>query len=258
MWIDSHCHPFSKAFNEDRDAVIARARAAGVGVMLVVGYSQEGNRAALKMAEEHPDMWATVGVHPCDCDELTEEELAWMKETALKNTRVLAIGEMGLDYHHMSHSKEVQQECFRKQIRLANELDLPCIVHSRDAAEDTLAILLEEGAKKVVFHCYSYGLEFGKKVWAQGYTTSFSGVVTYPQAKDVQEAAAHAPADLIMIETDCPYLAPQSHRGKRNEMAFVVEVAKQVAQLRGVDLVQLEQQLKQNHDVLFAHTANLK
>lgn len=250
MWIDSHCHPFSKSFDEDRAEVIARAREAGVSKMIVVGYSKDGNRSALKMAEENEDMWAAVGIHPCDCEELTDSELDWMRE-ASKNERVLAIGEMGLDYHHMSSPKDVQAEVFRKQIRLANELKLPCIVHSRDAAEDTLAILIEEKAQKVVFHCYSYGYEFAKKVWAQGYYTSFSGVVTYPKATDVQEAAANAPAELILIETDCPYLAPQSHRGKRNEMAYVVEVGKKVAELRGVSNEELAEQVMGNLACLF-------
>jgi len=251
MWIDSHCHPFSKAFDKDRDEVIQRARKAGVSKMIVVGYNQSGNRAAIKMAEDHPDMWATIGVHPCDCGELTDEELNWMRGTAQSNDRVVAIGEMGLDYHHMKASKEVQEEVFRKQIRLAKELDLPCVVHSRDAAEETLAILIDEEADKVIFHCYSYGYEFGKKVWAQGYYTSFSGVVTYPQAPDVQEAAAKAPDELFLIETDCPYLAPQTVRGKRNEMAYVVEVGKKVAELRSVSEEELANQVMKNLTALF-------
>ena len=140
---------------------------------------------------------------------------------------------MGLDYHHMSSPKEVQKDCFRKQVRLAKELDLPCIVHSRDAAEDTLALLLEEKAEKVVFHCYSYDLEFAKRVWAAGYYTSFSGVVTYPQAAAIQEAAAKGPLEQMLVETDCPFLAPQSIRGKRNEMAYTAEVGEKLAELRG-------------------------
>jgi TatD DNase family protein len=251
MWIDSHCHPFSKAFDKDRDEVIQRARDAGVSKMIVVGYSKDGNRKVVDMIHKNDDMWGTVGIHPCDCEELTDEEIEWMKKTAVENDRVVAIGEMGLDYHHMSSTKGVQEEVFRKQIRMAKELDLPCVIHSRDAAEETLAILIDEKAEKVIFHCYSYGHEFAKKVWAEGYYTSFSGVVTYPKATDVQEAAANAPAELILIETDCPYLAPQSHRGKRNEMAFVVEVGKKVAELRGVSNEELAGQVEENlHSIL--------
>lgn len=232
MWTDTHAHPFANAFSKDREEVIKRAREAGVSRMIVVGFNHETNRQAVRLAEQYDFMWATLGVHPCDCEDLTDEEFKWIRETAT-HPRVVALGEMGLDYHHMSSPKEVQQECFRKQVRLAKELDLPCIVHSRDAAEDTLALLLEEGAKKVIFHCYSYDLEFAEKVWEAGYYTSFSGVVTYPQAQNVQEAAAKAPLDRILVETDCPFLAPQSIRGKRNEMAYVKEVGEKVAELRG-------------------------
>ncbi len=250
MWIDTHCHPFSKPFEGDRDAVIQRAREAGVEKMIVVGFDHETNRQALKLAEQYDFMWATLGVHPCECGDLTEEEEKWIRETAV-HPRVVALGEMGLDYHHMSSPKEVQKECFRRQVRLAQELDLPCIVHSRDAAEDTLALLLEEGAKKVVFHCFSYDYEFAKRVWAAGFYTSFSGVVTYPQAKNIQEAAANGPLELFLVETDCPYLAPQSIRGKRNEPAYVVEVGEKVAELRGVEPEVIAEATTKNAVTLF-------
>ena len=252
MWIDTHCHPFAKPFNKDRAEMIQRARDAGVDKMICVGFNPWANRETLKLLEKYDFMYGTLGVHPCDCDELTDEEIVWIREAALARLgRIVGIGETGLDYHHMSHSKEAQQESFRKHIRLAKELNLVCIVHSRDAADDTLRILLEEKAEKVVFHCYSYGLEFAKQVWAEGFYTSFSGVVTYPQAADVQEAAKHAPADLILIETDCPYLAPQSIRGKRNEISGVVEVGEKVAELRAMQPQQLATQLSSNFQTCF-------
>ena len=254
MWTDTHAHPFAKAFSQDREEVIARARAAGVSRMIVVGFDHETNRQALKLAEQYDFMWATLGVHPCECGDLTEEEFAWIRATAGEGrakSRVVALGEMGLDYHHMSWPKDVQKECFRRQVRLAKELDLPCIVHSRDAAEDTLELLLEEDAKKVVFHCYSYDLEFAKRVWTAGFYTSFSGVLTYPQAKSIQEAAAAAPLDRILVETDCPFLAPQSIRGKRNEMAFVVEVGEKLAELRGTTPQEIAQQTTENSRRVF-------
>ena len=251
MWIDTHCHPFAKAFDGEQNEVFDRARKAGVTQFIVVGFDKDSNPKALEIAEIREDCLATLGVHPCDCSDLDEDYLAWIRSEASSNDKVVAIGEMGLDYHHMKFSKEEQAECFRQQIRLANELDLPCIVHSRDAAEDTLKILLEEKAKKVVFHCYSYGLEFGKKVWEQGYYTSFSGVLTYKNAKDIQEAAKHAPDDLILVETDCPYLAPQSIRGKRNEMAYVSEIGEFLAELRGVKPQQLASVLAENYSRFF-------
>ncbi len=233
MWIDTHCHPFAAAFDGDRDAMLARARAAGVEKMIVVGFDPATNRQALDFAEQNADMWATVGVHPCDAAALTDEELAWMEETARTHPRVVGIGETGLDYYHMSFPKELQAEAFRKQVRLAKAVNKPVIVHSRDAAEDTLQVLVDEGAEKVIFHCFSYDLPFARKVWERGYYTSFSGVITYPSAGALREVVKAAPAELILIETDCPYLAPQSVRGQRNEIAYVAEVGKKVAELRG-------------------------
>ncbi len=251
MWIDTHCHPLAKPFSEDREAVFERAKAAGVEKMLVVGFSQETNRQALEYAAEYDQLWATLGIHPCDVDELTDDEYAWIAATAKSNPRVVGIGETGLDYHHMSFPKAQQQHAFARQIHLAKELDLPLIVHSRDAAEDTLTTLVQEKAEKVIFHCYSYDYEFGKKVWEQGYVTSFSGVLTYSNAKEIQEAAQKGPLEQFLIETDCPYLAPQSHRGKRNEMAFVTEVAEKLADLRGLGLEELSGRLAQNTYALF-------
>jgi TatD DNase family protein len=251
MWIDTHCHPFADAFDADREAMIQRARDAGVEKMIVVGFDPKTNRQALEHAAEYDFMWATLGVHPCDVAELTEEEFAFMERTARENPRVVAIGETGLDYYHMNFPKDQQEEAFRRQIRLAKSLNKPVIVHSRDAAEDTLRILVDEGAEKVVFHCYTYDYEFGKRVWERGYYTSFSGILTYPSARDIQEAARKAPADLILIETDCPYLAPQSIRGKRNEIASVVEVGEKLAELRGIAKEKAIQQMRKNVQKLF-------
>lgn len=199
--------------------------------MVIIGCDKKTNRQVLEMSEKYDFMYATMGVHPADApDDLDEAELNFIR--ANKN-KIVAIGEIGLDYHHMSMSKEKQAENFRIQIRLAKELGLPIVVHSREAAEDTLQILIEEDAKKVVFHCYAYDLDFAKKIWARGYCTSFSGVVTYKNAATIQEAAKHAPLYLFMIETDSPFLAPQSIRGQRNDMSYVIEVGKKIAELRG-------------------------
>lgn len=245
MWIDTHCHPFVNSTPAQQEELIARARAAGVGEMVVVGFDRVGNREALRMAGAHEGLFAAVGVHPCECDAWTPDEEAFIREAA-SQPRVVALGEMGLDYFHMDHPKELQAEVFRQQIRLANELNLPCIVHSREAAEDTLQILLEEKARRAIFHCYSYNLAFAKKVWAEGYYTSFSGVLTYPNARAVQEAAAQGPLELMLIETDCPWLAPQSMRGKPNEMAYVGEVGRKLAELRGMDEMTVMNVLEQN------------
>lgn len=251
MWIDTHCHPFVNATLEEQEELLIRARAAGVSQMIVVGFDKVGNREALRMANAHEGVFAAVGVHPCECSALTDEEELFIREAA-KNPKVVAIGEMGMDFFHKDFPKEVQEETFRRQIRLANELNLPCIVHSREAAEDTLRILLDEKAKRAIFHCYSYDYEFAKKVWAAGYYTSFSGVLTYPNAKPIQEAAAKGPLDLMLIETDCPWLAPQSMRGKLNEMAFVGEVGRKLAELRGENLEKIQKALIENTKKIFA------
>ncbi len=246
MWIDTHCHIFNPAFDADRQLVIKAAREVGISKMIVVGYDLLSNRQALQLADQNEDMWAVLGVHPCDCESLTDKELTWILEQAQFHKKVVAIGEIGLDYHHMKFPKEVQEMVFRKQIRLAKELNLPCIIHSRDAAEDTLKILIDESADRVVFHCYSYDYEFAKKLWERAYYTSFSGILTYPKADALREVAKKAPDNLILIESDCPYLAPQKMRGKRNEMAFVSEIAHILADLREVSIVNLAQKLYEN------------
>lgn len=248
MWVDTHCHPYFKPFKSDMEEVIRRALAANVKKMVVVGCDKFTNRQALAIGEKYDFMFPTLGVHPSECGDLNDEELSFIRSNKGK---IIAVGEMGMDYHHMSFSKEIQEETFRKQIRLANELDLPCIVHSRDAKEDTLRILLDEKTKKVVFHCYTYDYEFAKKIWDAGYYTSFSGVVTYDNAADVQVAAQKGPLDLFLVETDCPFLPPASIRGKRNEMFYVREVGAKIAELRKAPLEEIEVASTGNAEKLF-------
>ncbi len=216
--------------------------------MVVVGCDKFTNRQALAISERYDFMYPALGVHPTECNDLNDEELEFIRANRGK---VVAIGETGLDYHHMSFPKEIQEQTFRKQIRLANELNLPCIVHSRDAKDDTLRILLDEKAKKVVFHCYTYDYEFAKKVWAAGYYTSFSGVLTYENAADLREAAQKGPLDLFLVETDCPFLPPASIRGKRNEMFYVSEVGARIAELRSVSIIDIETATTRNAEKLF-------
>ncbi len=247
MWIDTHCHPFAASLREEEKEAFDRARQAGVSKFVVVGYDLQANEDVLRLINQESDAWGAIGIHPCEADSLTEEALILIKKQA-QDPKILAIGEMGLDYFHKDTSPEQQEHAFRRQIQLANELHLPCIVHSREAAEDTLRILLEEKAERAIFHCFSYGPEFARKLWEVGYVTSFSGILTYPNAKELQEAARIAPADLILIETDAPWLAPQSVRGKRNEMAYVVEVGEKLAELRGINPEVLAMQLQKNFE----------
>lgn len=249
MWVDTHCHPYFKHFDSDREAVIQRALDADVKKMIVIGCDRETNRKTLELSEKYDFVFAALGVHPTECDNLTDEEVAFIRANSSK---IVAIGEIGMDYHHNNFTKEIQEETFRKQIRLANELNLPCVIHSRDAKEDTLRILLDEKAKKAVFHCYSYDYEFAKKVWTAGYYTSFSGVVTYDNAKDIQETAQKGPLDLFLVETDCPFLPPASIRGKRNEMLYVKEVGEQIANLRNIKLEEVAKVTTRNAEQFFS------
>ncbi|MFA5793048.1 MAG: TatD family hydrolase [Candidatus Gracilibacteria bacterium] len=244
MWIDTHCHPFSESY-ENPAQVVRRAEKAGVGKIISVGYTKEANRLTLEMAEKFPSIFAVLGIHPSECDDLSDEEISWMREKS-KSPKVVAIGEIGLDYFRNKFSPEKQEEVFRKQIRLAKELALPCVIHSRDSGEETLKILIDEKLEKAVFHCYSYDLDFARKVWERGYYTSFTGIVTYPKADGLRDVVKAVPEDLFFVETDCPYLPPQSKRGQVNEMAYIVEIYEKIAELRGVSAEELAKTCEKN------------
>lgn len=238
MLIDTHCHVDPGYFPEGTDAVLDRARAVGVKAFVVIGVGEnlEPARFAADLASRVPDVWSTVGVHPHDASVLDAAMEAEMEQIAAKD-RVCAIGEIGLDYHYMRSPKEKQQEVFRQLIALAVRTNKPIVVHTREAPEDTLSILEEEGASRVggVIHCFSEDRPFAERALNIGFDISFSGIVTFKNAKAIHEVAAWAPLDRILVETDSPYLAPIPMRGKRCEPAYVVHTARRVAELRGMD-----------------------
>ena len=248
MLIDTHCHLDGEYFPEGADETLARARSAGVTGFVCVGVGSLAQaQAALALAARRPDVWATVGVHPHDaasCDAVLEAEL----ERLARAPRVVAIGEIGLDFHYDHSPREQQQQVFRRFIQLARELKLPIVVHTRSAPEETLQILTEEGARDVggLIHCFSENKPFASRALDLGFDLSFSGIVTFKRAQDIQEVAAWAPADRILVETDSPYLAPIPLRGKRCEPAYVLHTARFVAGLRGIPLEELAQQTSQN------------
>jgi TatD DNase family protein len=259
MLIDTHCHLDGEYFPEGPDETLARARSAGVTGFVCVGVgSLLQTQAALALAARRPDVWATVGVHPHDaasCDGALEAELARLAAAP----RVVAIGEIGLDFHY-DHSPRAQQEqVFRRFIQLARELKKPIVVHTRTAAEETLRILAEENARDVggLIHCFSENKPFATRALDLGFDLSFSGIVTFKRALDIQEVAAWAPADRILVETDSPYLAPIPLRGKRCEPAYVLHTARFVAGLRGIPLEELAQQTSQNAQRLLGVSAVL-
>ena len=259
MLIDTHCHLDPEYFPEGAGETLARARSAGVTGFVCIGVgSREQAEAAVALAGERPDVWATVGVHPHDavsCGEQLESALLRCAESQ----RVVAIGEIGLDFHY-DHSPRAQQEdVFRRFIAGARELRKPIVVHTRSAAEQTLRILAEEGARDVggLIHCFSEDKAFAERALDLGFYLSFSGIVTFKRSLSIQEVAAWAPADRILVETDSPYLAPVPVRGKRCEPAYVLHTARFVAGLRGVPLEDLAQQTSQNAERLLGVSAVL-
>jgi TatD DNase family protein len=248
MLIDTHCHLESEYFPEGADEVLSRARGAGVTGFVCVGVgSLEQTQSAIALAQRRPDVWATVGVHPHDAasfDATLETELLRLASLA----RVVAIGEIGLDFHYDHSPREKQTAVFRRFIALARELEKPMVIHTRNAAAETLQILSEEKASEVggVIHCFSENKAFAEQALALNFDLSFSGIVTFKRATDIQEVAAWAPADRILVETDSPYLAPVPLRGKRCEPAHVLHTAQFVANLRGVSLEELARVTSQN------------
>ncbi len=238
MLIDTHCHVDSGYFPEGADAVLDRARAVGVRGFIVIGVGEDLKPAqfAAELAERTPDVWSTVGVHPHDASVLDDAMVVEIERLALL-PRTCAIGEIGLDYHYMRSPRETQHDVFRKLIAVAVRVGKPIVVHTREAPEDTLRILEEEGASRVggVIHCFSEDRPFAERALALGFDISFSGIVTFKSAKAIHEVAMWAPIDRILVETDSPYLAPIPMRGKRCEPAYVVHTARRVAELRGED-----------------------
>lgn len=236
MFTDTHSHIHYAEEFPDVEDILQRAVAARVTRQIIVGCTEKDSYQALEFVKRHQgfSLWSTLGVHPHNADEWNDSVALSFRKIAIAEKKVVALGEMGLDYFRNLKPRDVQIRAFREQLALAKDLDLPVVVHVRDAWDDALKIIGEMGNTKVILHCFTGTVEHAKICWDRGYHTSFSGVVTYPKNGYLREAAARAPEHLMLIETDCPYLAPQVHRGKRNEPSFVVETAKVFAQARGV------------------------
>jgi TatD DNase family protein len=251
--VDSHSHIDMPAFDNDRDAVVARAREAGVTDLLIAGGvdAEDGLRRALRIADEL-EAPVSAGIHPHEAKLATEAIYDELKGLA-REGRIVAIGEIGLDFHYDYSPRDVQREVFRRQVRLAREVGLPAIIHTREADEETAAILEEEGAMETggVIHCFTGGEELARRALALGFYVSFSGIVAFPRSETIQAVARTLPEDRLLVETDSPFLAPPPHRGKRNEPAFVVEVARKVAGLRGDTLEAVGAASRRNFERLF-------
>lgn len=251
--IDTHCHLTMSHFDEDRPEVIRRAREAGIATIITVGTDLDDSRRAIALAEEYEFIFAAAGIHPHDVKNIKDTEATYETlKTLASNHRVVALGETGLDYHYLHSPKHLQQEHFGMEIEMAKTLNLPLIIHSREAKEDTLKILKEnaEGIRGV-FHCFSGDMEMAERALEMGFYISFSGVVTFKNAKGILDILAAIPLDRILIETDAPYLTPHPYRGKRNEPAYVRYVADKVAEIKGLSIEALGKTLLNNSASLF-------
>ncbi len=251
--IDSHCHIDGDEFDADRDEVMQRAKDAGVAAMLNVGTGDPHSddfRKAVAVAEKYENVYASVGVHPHDAklyDDKAEDHLI---ELARSSEKVIAWGEIGLDFYYDHSPRDVQQEVFRRQIRTARELDLPIIIHSRDADDETVQILTDECSDEQfrggIMHCFGGTPVMAEKLMALGFLISFAGNVTFKKADNLRDAARVVPLEKLLVETDCPFLTPVPFRGKRNEPAYVEHTAKFLAEFYGVEFDILAQRTTQN------------
>lgn len=248
MLVDTHCH---LDMLEDPDGALARARDAGVTRVVTIGVDEATNESAVALAEAHDDVWATVGLHPHDARLRTDALMARLAQLA-RAPRVVGVGEAGLDYHYDNSPREQQQAVFAEQIRLAHEIGAALVIHTREAWDDTFAILDAEGwPPRTVFHCFSGGPAEAARCVEQGAVLSFAGVVTFRNADELREAARATPLDRIVVETDAPFLAPMPHRGKRNEPAYVRYTAQRIADEKGVSLEEVARATTENATRLF-------
>ncbi|MGX9292747.1 TatD family hydrolase [Bacillus sp. A015] len=252
MLFDTHAHLNAEQYNEDLEQVIERAKSEKVEKIVVVGFDRPTITRAMELIEEYDFIFAAIGWHPVDAIDMTDEDLAWIKELS-QHEKVVAIGEMGLDYYWDKSPKDVQKEVFRRQIALAKEVNLPIIIHNRDATEDVVTILKEEGAAEVggIMHCFTGSLEIAKACMDMNFYISFGGPVTFKNAKKPKEVVKDIPSDRLLIETDCPYLTPAPFRGKRNEPSYVKYIAEQIAELREISFEELAELTTENAKKVF-------
>ena len=242
MIFDTHAHYNDEAFDEDRQALIESLPQNGIALAMNVGASLKSTSDSVRLAEQYGYIYASAGVHPSDTGELNEENFAWLK-TQTGHNKVVAVGEIGLDYYWDEPERNIQKLWFERQIELAREVGLPMIIHSRDAAKDTLDMMKSLHAEEIggVIHCFSYGIEMAREFLNMGFYLGIGGVLTFKNAKKLKEVAEYAPLDQIVLETDCPYMAPVPNRGKRNSSLNLPYVAEELARIKGVSREQAEE-----------------
>ncbi|MED4404179.1 TatD family hydrolase [Metabacillus fastidiosus] len=252
MLFDTHAHLNALQYENDVEEVVQRALDEGVSEIVVVGFDRETIERAMELIEEYDFIYAAIGWHPVDAIDMTDKDLQWIRELS-EHPKVVAIGEMGLDYYWDKSPKDIQKEVFRKQIALAKEVKLPIIIHNRDATADVVAILEEEGASEVggIMHCFTGSLEVAKQCMDMNFYISFGGPVTFKNAKKPKEVVQEIPLDRLLIETDCPYLTPHPFRGKRNEPGYVKYVAEEIAKLRNLSYEEIAKKTSDNGKKIF-------
>ena len=257
MLVDSHCHLNYEGLAEDQPGVLARARAAGVTAFVNISTRRSEWDAVVATAEREPDVWASIGIHPHEADQHADMGEAVLLEAAT-HPRVIGIGESGLDYYYDKSDRAVQQALFRTHIAVSRETGLPLIIHTRDAEDDTAAILTEEMARgtfPALIHCFTASAAFGKRMLELGLTISLSGIVTFKNAREIQDLVPQIPSERMLVETDSPFLAPVPHRGKTCEPAFVRDTAVFVAGLRGTSVEEVAKTTTDNFYRLFSKAA---
>ncbi len=251
MIFDTHAHMDDHAFDADREELLSRLPQAGVGLLMNPGCSLASSLAAVELAKKYDYIYAAVGSHPDAADEVNEQVISQYRELVKANPKVRAIGEIGLDYHYEDIPREIQQRAFRAQMALAAELNLPVIVHEREAHEDGMRIVQEYPGVTGVFHCYSGSLEMAQWLIARGWYIGFGGVLTFKNAKKALQVAANIPLDCIVLETDCPYMAPEPFRGRRNDPGKLCRVAQKLAELRGKTAEEIQAITLENGKALY-------
>ncbi len=233
MIFDTHAHYDDSDFDLDREELLAKMQGAGVSHIVNIGASLESTKRTLELAQEYDFIYAAVGIHPCDVDKLDENSFLWLKQQCAKE-KVVAVGEIGLDYYWDEPDREIQKEWFARQINLAREVKLPMVIHSRDAAADTIDIMKSEKAAEIggIVHCFSYTKETAKIFLDMDFSFGIGGVITFKNGKKLREAVEYIPMDKIVIETDCPYLSPEPNRGKRNSSLNLPYVIKAIAEIK--------------------------
>lgn len=253
MIFDTHAHYDDKQFDEDRQELLSSMKENGVETIVNVCATYESCQRVLELVQEYPFMYAAVGIHPDEVGSLTEERFAQMKELFEKHKdKVVAVGEIGLDYYWDNESHEIQKKWFIRQLELARELDLPVNIHSRDAAADTFEIMKQyaQGLDGVI-HCYSYSREMAQEYVKMGFYIGVGGVVTFKNGRRLKETVETIPLTAVVLETDCPYLAPEPYRGKRNNSSYLKYAAEEIAKIKGITCEEVLEQTKKNAEKLY-------